>query len=216
MERGPIHKIGARAHTKGISLVVDLTAHRKAHRRFPEILAFTLSSPVRRLFDPPEQLVRKLKFKATDVVIDFGCGTGFFTIPIAKLAGRTIGIDISPSMLEKATSYAKRSGVTVEFMRSDGTEVRLKDRCVDVILLVHVFHEVENRIMVLGEFSRILRLSGRLIIVENTHGGLFSGRFGPPIIDKMDVIQDVERVGFACVETIPHRNDSIIVCQKKA
>jgi ubiquinone/menaquinone biosynthesis C-methylase UbiE len=82
----------------------------------------------------------------------------------------------------------KRSGVTVEFMSSDGTEVRLEDRFVDVILPVHVFHEVENRIMVLGEFSRILRLSGRLIIVENTHGGLFSERFGPPIIDKMDVI----------------------------
>jgi SAM-dependent methyltransferase len=196
--------------------VVDLPPSHKAHRRFPEILAFTLSSPVRRLFNPPEQLVRKLELKATDVVIDFGCGTGFFTIPIAKLAGRTIGTDISSSMLEKATSYAKRSCVTVEFVRSDGTEVRLEDRSVDVILLVHVFHEVENRIMVLGEFSRILRLSGRLIIVENTHGGLFSGRFGPPIIDKMDVIQDVERGGFACVETIPHRNDSIIICQKKA
>lgn len=196
--------------------MVDLTAYRKAHRRFPEILAFTLSSPVRRLFNPPEQLVRKLELKATDVVIDFGCGTGFFTIPIAKLAGRTIGIDISPSMLEKATSNVKRSCVTAEFMRSNGTEVRLEDRSVDVILLVHVFHEVEDRIMVLGEFSRILRLSGRLIIVENTHGGLLSGRFGPPIIDKTDVIQDVERAGFACDETILHRNDSIIIFQKKA
>jgi len=151
------------------------------------------------------------------VVVDFGCGAGFFAVPLAKVAGKTIAIDVSSQMLKRAASYATKSGVMVEFIKSDGTEIRLGDESVDLILLYHVFHEVEDRPKVLSEFLRIMKPAGKLVVVEKTRGSsIFSGRLGPPIIDEMEVTQETERAGFAHVETIPHRKDSIIISQKMA
>jgi len=186
-----------------------------AHRRFPENLAFTLNNRIRRFLQPPYQLVSKLNISPGDVVVDFGCGPGFFTVPLARIAAKTIAVDVSPRMLERAASYAKRSGVAVQFLTSSGTEIKLEDHSVDMVFLNHVFHEIEEKPIVLGEFLRIMRSSGRLVIVERTRGSrLFGGRLGPPIIDQTEVTQEMKRAGFAFAKTIPHGNDSIIIGQK--
>jgi SAM-dependent methyltransferase len=184
------------------------------HKRFSERLAFTLNNRVRRFLEPPDRLISKLGLRATDVVVDFGCGPGFYTIPMAKIVARTIALDISPGMLERTNSNARKNGVTVALLTTDGTEIKLADESVDLIFLNHVFHEVVNRQKVLSEFLRILKSSGRLTVVERTRGGLFSGKLGPPIIDQKEVAQDLERAGFSLAETIAYRNDSIIVGKK--
>jgi SAM-dependent methyltransferase len=185
-----------------------------AHKRLPERLAFTLNNRVRRFLEPPDRLISKLGLRASDVVVDFGCGPGFYTIPMAKVVARTVALDISPRMLERTDSNARKNGVTVELLTTDGTEIKLGDESVDLIFLNHVFHEVVNRQKVLSEFLRILKPSGRLTVVERTRGGLFSGKLGPPIIDQTEVAQDLERAGFSLAETIAYGNDSIIVGRK--
>jgi precorrin-6B methylase 2 len=52
----------------------------------------------------------RLGVRVDDVVIDFGCGPGFYTIPLAGLAGRVIAIDSQTGMLEKASKYAAKKG----------------------------------------------------------------------------------------------------------
>jgi hypothetical protein len=54
-------------------------------RKIPERLAFTLDNPIRRVLDPPERLIGKLSINADDPVVDFGCGPGYFLIPLAHL-----------------------------------------------------------------------------------------------------------------------------------
>ena len=182
-----------------------------SHKRFPEKLAFILNNRIRRFLEPPDQLILKLDLRATDVVVDFGCGPGFYTIPISKIVARTIAVDISPRMLEKTDSNARKNGVTVDLLVTDGTEIKLEDQSADLIFLNHVFHEVVDKRKVLSEFLRILKRSGRLAIVERTRGGLLSGRVGPPTVDQVKVVQDLERAGFSIIQTITYGNDSIIV-----
>jgi SAM-dependent methyltransferase len=184
------------------------------HKRYPDWLAFTLNNRVRRFLDPPDRLISKLGVRATDVVVDFGCGPGFYTIPMAKLVARTIAVDISPNMLEKTASNAKKNHVTVETLLTDGKEIKLGDGTVDLILLTHVFHEVAGRLKVLGEFLRIMKRSGRLAIVERTRGGLFALAGGPPIIDQAGLIQELERAGFTLAQVVSHGNDSIVIGKK--
>ena len=181
------------------------------HKRFPERLAFVLDNRVRRFLEPPDRLISKLDLSASDVVVDFGCGPGFYTIPIAKLVARTIAVDISPQMLKKTGSNAMKNGVTVELLTTDGTSIKLEDQSVDLIFLNHVFHEVVDKRKVLSEFLRILKRSGRLVIVERTRGGFFSRRVGPPIVDKIEIAQDLKRYGFSTIHTITCGNDSIVV-----
>jgi len=185
------------------------------HKKFPERLAFMLDSPIRRFLQPPERLIKQLSIDPKDVVVDFGCGPGFFLIPIAKLAGKATGIDVSPSMLERASRKAKKKHVAVELLKSDGTEMKLADESVDMILLNHVFHEVENKPKVLAEFRRILKPSGRLAIVERVHGTSgFWGIAGPPVIDEKEFTREIEQGGFTLTRTISYGNSSIAISQK--
>jgi ubiquinone/menaquinone biosynthesis C-methylase UbiE len=184
------------------------------HKRYPERLAFTLNNRFRRFLERPEQLISKLDLKATDVVVDFGCGPGFYTIPIARSAARTIAVDVSSHMLERTVSNAKKNHVTVETLASDGTAIQLDDGIVDLIFLSHVFHEVANRSKVLSEFLRIMKRSGRLAIVERTRGRLLAWAPGPPIIDQATIVQELERAGFRLTQTIPHGNNSIVIGKK--
>lgn len=201
--------------------VIGLNAQREqlgdhhCHKKFPERLTFMLDSPIRRVLHPPERLTSQLGIGSRDVVVDFGCGPGFFLIPIARLTGKAIGIDTSPRMLERAARKAKKKHVTVELLQSDGTEIKLADESVDLILLNHVFHEVENKPKVLGEFRRILKLSGRLAIVERTHGtSNFWEIAGPPVIDEKEFTSEIEQGGFALTRKIAYGDSSIAISQK--
>jgi ubiquinone/menaquinone biosynthesis C-methylase UbiE len=63
--------------------------------------AIFLDNPLRRWFQPPSELVEKLGIKPGDVVMDFGCGPGFFTVELAKKAQRVMAVDISSEMLRR-------------------------------------------------------------------------------------------------------------------
>ena len=184
------------------------------HKRFPERLAFLLNNPLRRHLSPPEKLISKLEIGPEDVMVDFGCGPGYFTVPLARITRKTFGVDVSSSMLERAAAYAKKKRVDIGLIQSDGTRIDLPDGSVDGILLVHVFHEVESRAKVLDEFLRILRPARRLLIVEKTHGGRMLGNLGPPIINESEIIDEISRAGFTTVRTVPSGNDSIIIGKK--
>ena len=178
-------------------------------------MALTLNNPIRRLLQPPERLISKLNIRPSDVVVDFGCGPGFFTVPLAKVAARTIAVDVSVGMLERAAAYAKKRGVTLEFLKSNGTEIRLPNETADLIFLYHVFREIDHRPEVLREFLRIMKRSGRLAVVEKMRGSrLFAGRLGPPVINPLEVVREMEDRGFTVTQTIAHGSDSVIVGQK--
>jgi ubiquinone/menaquinone biosynthesis C-methylase UbiE len=192
-----------------------LSEKNHAHRRFPERLSFMLDNPIRRLLNPPERLVSKLGVQKTHTVVDFGCGPGFYTIPIAHVAARTIGVDVSPIMLQKVNEQAKKNRVTIELIQSDGTSIDMHDRSVDMILLVHVFHEISDREEVLHEFTRILQPTGRIIIVEKTRSGFLSSpKLGPPVINKEKVLRELANNGFEHDQTVEYGADSLIIVRK--
>jgi SAM-dependent methyltransferase len=54
--------------------------------------------------------------------LDFGCGVGRLTIPLATRAGSVVGVDVSPSMLEEARkNCVERNLRNMEFVVSDDT-----------------------------------------------------------------------------------------------
>ena len=192
-----------------------MSAHNhQTHKRFPERLAFILNNRARKYLEPPDWLVSKLNLRPNDVVMDFGCGPGFYTIPLAKRVAKTVAVDVSPHMLEKMSSDAKKNGVIVEPLESDGTELKLSDESVDLIFLNYVFHEITERPRVLSEFLRILKRSGRLAIVERTRGGILMRKVGPPVMDRMELAGELERAGFSLAETIAYDNTSMIIARK--
>ena len=202
-------------HPSPHGIEANTLAEPHAHKRFPEKLGFMLNNPLRRLLSPPERLISKLGIGPNDVVVDFGCGPGFYTIPIAKIARTAIGVDVSQDMLRRTANYAKKNHVSVQTIESDGTKIDLPDATVDLCLLVHVYHEVENKAKLLDEFLRILKPSGKLAIVEKTKDGLFAGKLGPPTVEINMLKPGIEKAGFVILEVTPYGKDSILFARKK-
>ena len=111
--------------------------------------------------------------RAGQVVLDFGCGSGVYAIPAAKLVGdkgRVYALDINSEFLDKVEQMAKEEGLT-NIVRIDASmvmEIPLKNKTVDVMLLIDVLHLIKDRETLFKEAYRILKRGG-LIVVYPMH-----------------------------------------------
>ena len=79
-----------------------------------------LENPARKEELSPEKLLSLIPIKETDTVLDFGAGTGYFTIPAAKaVKGKVYALDLDAEMLEfiKAKALEEGAPTSLRFMR---------------------------------------------------------------------------------------------------
>ncbi len=135
---------------------------------------------------------------------DFGCGSGFFTMLIAKRVGKegkVTAIDVQEAALDSIHAKAKEKGLmNIDAVHAD-LEVpgssRLADGSQDVVLMANVLFQSQKKADILTEAKRVLASSGRLVILEWDKG---TGGFGPPDELRMDreaMKQLVQQQGFA-------------------
>jgi ubiquinone/menaquinone biosynthesis C-methylase UbiE len=175
--------------------------------------AIFLDNPIRRLIQPPTELVEKLAINPAYVVMDFGCGPGYFTIDLAKKAKKVIAVDLSPEMIKKALHKAEKAHMkNIEFLQSDGKSLQLEDGSVDLILLVTVYHEVGESEFVLKEFGRVLKQEGKLVIVEVIKKGIFPGA---PVQNPDKLKAEIEASNFKLERLLPFKSYGILFFTKK-
>jgi arsenite methyltransferase len=103
-------------------------------------------------------------------VLDLGCGAGTDLLIAAQMAGRSgraIGIDLTPSMVERARASAAEMGLDhVEVHEGLIERLPLEDESVDVVISNGVIDLVPDKDAVFGEIKRVLRPGGRLQIAD--------------------------------------------------
>ena len=108
--------------------------------------------------------------EAGATVLDLGCGAGTDLLIAAQMAGpsgRAIGIDLTPSMVERARAGATEMGLTnVEVHEGLIERVPLADESVDVVISNGVIDLVPDKDAVLDEIDRVLRPGGRLQVAD--------------------------------------------------
>ena len=101
--------------------------------------------------------------------LDYGCGTGDFTIPAARLVtskGTVYALDCFTRQLEIVEEKSRKEGLAnIETILSD-SQTGLPDECIDVVWMCDVLHEVKERRAVLKELHRVLRKEGTLAIYD--------------------------------------------------
>lgn len=103
-------------------------------------------------------------------VLDVACGTGDFSIAIAKAVkkGEVIGVDISKEMLEvmrqKVLKNKLESIISQEV--GDGEAMRFPDASFDRLVNAFGIRNFEDRDKGLREALRVLKPGGRLVILE--------------------------------------------------
>lgn len=107
-------------------------------------------------------------------VLDFGCGYGAYTIPVAEIVGEcgiVYALDKDKEALDSLMQKAESQGLNnIDRMEtSGGLEIGLTDESLDVVLLFDVFHSfffprAVDREMLLSEIRRVMKSSGFLSI----------------------------------------------------
>jgi SAM-dependent methyltransferase len=98
-------------------------------------------------------------------IADLGCGTGAFTLELAKSGARVVGVDGSASMLRVARRVT-RDFPNVELHEAPLEALPIADGSCDLALLVLVLSYVAELEPVLREAHRILAPGGRLVAVD--------------------------------------------------
>lgn len=110
------------------------------------------------------------KIKKGDVVIDLGSGAGndaFIARHETGEAGKVIGIDFTPAMIEKARHNAEVRGFNnVEFRQGDIEKMPVTANTADVIVSNCVLNLVPNKDGVIKEIYRVLKPSGHFSISD--------------------------------------------------
>lgn len=145
-----------------------------------------LEDPARAELLPPESLLSGAGLRLGMWMADIGCGPGFFTLPASALvgpSGQVFAIDISEEMLEAVREKTGRSGVSnVVTLRATEDRLPLADRSADFVLLAFVLHEAVNPQRFVREVVRILKTSGRVLLLEWEKREM---EMGPPVMDRL-------------------------------
>jgi demethylmenaquinone methyltransferase/2-methoxy-6-polyprenyl-1,4-benzoquinol methylase len=105
------------------------------------------------------------------MILEVCIGTGANSIAIAenKVKADIVGVDLSKEMLALAREKMERRGIhNVKTMLMDATSMDFEDNSFDVIIISLVLHEVNASVRdkILNEAKRVLKGTGRLLIIE--------------------------------------------------
>ncbi len=103
-------------------------------------------------------------------ICDMGCGNGFYSLKMAKLAGpegRILAVDIQPQMLVLLRNRMEAEQVnTISPILGSLHDPRLPAASADRILLVDVYHEFSHPERMLSAMHKALKPRGLLVLVE--------------------------------------------------
>lgn len=155
----------------------------------------------------PAEVFRAMGLKDGDVVADLGCGTGWFARRMAKVVaprGKVYAVDIQPEMLDLLRGYLQKEAIAnVEPVLGAETDPKLPPGSLDWILMVDVYHELQQPRAMLEAIRRSLKPTGKVALVEYRLEGTSAGHIRPE--HRMSVEQVMAEwppAGFRIVQTL--------------
>ncbi|ETR69555.1 MAG: type 11 methyltransferase [Candidatus Magnetoglobus multicellularis str. Araruama] len=137
---------------------------------FPHQMAWVLDLPGRWIIMSANTVAERLPVKPNARILEIGPGSGYYSVQVAKRIpnGHLTLLDIQYEMLEKSANKLKAAGITnFSTKQSDGKSLPFADGSFDLIFMVTVFGEIEERESFLFEASRVLKANGVLSITEH-------------------------------------------------
>ena len=130
---------------------------------------WTLDNPVRALIHPPRKIFKGL-VEPGMVVADTGCGTGFFSLALARMvgpAGRVIAVDLQEEALARLEEKAEKCGLAgvIETRRCEADDIgRLPE--VDFALSAYMVHETPDIDAYFRRMAECVKPGGKLLLTE--------------------------------------------------
>ncbi|MGC8906412.1 MAG: class I SAM-dependent methyltransferase [Desulfomonilaceae bacterium] len=134
----------------------------------PWWMGYVLASPIRRFLEKPEELVGPF-LREGMTVMDYGCGMGFFTIPMAHMvgtSGKVLAVDIQEKMLVSLQRRARRARLSNIQLLTPHDLPHLPDHTVEFVAALHVVHEIPDPAAFFRDMARLMKPHGKILVVE--------------------------------------------------
>jgi ubiquinone/menaquinone biosynthesis C-methylase UbiE len=163
----------------------------------PWWMGYVLVSPLRRFLEPPSRVVSPYVVPGM-VVLEPGCGMGFFTLEVARAVGpdgRVVAVDVQERMLAGLRRRAGRAGLLdrIEIRQPGPERLGVEDLAgsVDLVLAIHVVHELPSAAAFFAEIGGALKPGGLVLLLE-PRGHVSAAQFAA-------TLQAAERTGLRVV-----------------
>lgn len=126
------------------------------------------------------EVLNELNLKESMLGAEFGCGSAMFAVALAKKlkGGKVYALDIQEeklSALKGKLSLEKIDNVETILCDLEADKgSTLKANSLDVVLIPNVLFQSSNKIAIMKEAKRTLKLSGQLLVID-----WLKGKFGP-------------------------------------
>jgi predicted methyltransferase len=130
--------------------------------------AEVFDDPKRDVWQKPHEVIQALALKPDAVVVDIGSGTGYFATRFAHMVpkGRVYGVDTEPDMVKYLAGRVKKEGLkNVVAVQAKPGDPKLPGKA-DLVILVDVYHHVEDRERYFGKLRDSLKPGGRVAVID--------------------------------------------------
>jgi len=128
-----------------------------------------LEDPARLEALPPATVVDLLRLAGDETVVDYGAGTGVYTVAMAAALprGRLIAVEALPQLAQQLRErLAPELTARVEVVETDANEVPAPDGVADRVIMVDVLHHLYDQPAALAQVTRLLRSGGLFVVVD--------------------------------------------------
>ena len=157
------------------------------------------------MFTDPLKNLKTLGLREDEIVADLGAGTGFYSLPAGTLAprGKVYAVELQKDFLETIKSKIKEAHLkNVEIIwgnveRDGGTKIG--NDIVDAAIASNILFQVEDKEKFIEEIKRILKINGKVLLVDWSETSLMQGA---GVISKDKARDMFEKKGFIFVQEI--------------
>ena len=117
--------------------------------------------------ESPNLAVDLLDLKKDMIVADFGAGTGYFTSKLARKCSIVYAVDTQIEMLDLNAKQMRNKNINnVKFILGFTDRTGLPKNSLDLVILVDVYHELENPLEIMNDIKSSLNQTGKVALIE--------------------------------------------------
>jgi ubiquinone/menaquinone biosynthesis C-methylase UbiE len=150
--------------------------------------------------DDGQVFLKEIGIRRGQLILDFGCGDGHYTIPAAKVVGKeglVYAQDKEEKALDELSKRAEAEGLkNIRKIKTEGElKTGLRNKCLHAVLLYDVlhYHEGNERKTIYREVHRILRNAGLLSVFPRHHNEEMN-------LNLEEVTEEIEKANFRLEE----------------
>ncbi len=177
------------------------SANEHMHQSSVDELSRRFESPERDAYQQPEKVLEYLGEIKGKKIMDIGAGTGYFSVKLAAKGAQVIAADVSDEFQMYLKERIEKNHLkNISLRKIPYDNPGLKEKEVDMILIVNTYHHIENRSVYFTHVKNGTAAGGELVIIDFFKTDV---PVGPPPAHKVsmdEVIAELKAAGYTSFE----------------